>query len=96
MSMDNWHLKEIGERLALSTEAPRRALGCLLLRCADAVEAVAKVSEGDWPLEDETKAIARALGKDADKLIMDEVVAHAEAVLSELRDATARARGVLG
>jgi hypothetical protein len=96
LNMERWHLTEIGEQLALSREGTRRALGSLLLRCADAVEAVAKVSDGDWPLEDETKAIYLALGSHADKLILAEVVAHAEALLSELRDATARARGVLG
>jgi hypothetical protein len=101
MSGGSWdyfysQLRDVGKRLSVSPEANRRALGSLLLRCSDALHDIEWVDSSDYGHGDDAKAIAAALGKDAQVLILSEVVAQAEATLAELTVTIAKAKSVLG
>jgi hypothetical protein len=90
MSGGSWNylflqIEEAAHGLMSSKEPERIAFGRLMERCAKAMHEIEWVDSGDRSSPDDTNAIREALGQDADKLIMAELVLQAQGIFEQMK-----------
>lgn len=98
MSGGSWdyasdRINDIADRLAASKDPHRRALGKRASLFADAIHDIELVDSFDLGDGDEVSAIRTFLGKNADALVLAEVIADAKTIAATLAKLLAKAKG---
>lgn len=87
-------VEDAADRLDGSTCEHRRAFGKLVAKVADALHAIEWVDSCDYAPNDEIEPIKKALGENAETLILAEVIKEAEDVKLRLDNAIYRTKEI--
>lgn len=98
MSGGSWEyvyhkFQEIGDALLESKCCHRRVLGAKILVMAHAMKAIEWVDSGDFSAGADIEPIKKALGGEAEALVLQEQIKEAERVMKELGDLLKKCKG---
>lgn len=79
-----YKMEDVADRLCNEKQPERRALGRKMSSFAKAMHAIEWVDSSDSSPPEDTEAIKKALGKDADAMILSEIVTEAKAIKEQL------------